>query len=880
MAAVRTTTLLCPLALLATLACGDPVAPDVSREEPVARPTPTGPVTSLVTSRGGSLSVTTDEGAVVTLTVPPNALGGDIDVTLTPLPAPSGLWFSVQLEPSWLRLYTPFQVDVVLPSTAEIADAGLILGTGADRIYLPTTVDQVARRVSSRSLSFFALGQTTGGAALAPAPSSHSPGGQLTAGPTSCATLQAAAQSTFDDLMASGRSEAAIRALLNVGALMQKQGCDSSSLLEQAENVACEEVAGVVQQARGTPTVAYGDFERQTRDILVWAGLLTLLGSDCNGQSDWQSAIDGEIADFLQFYSPRLQNLTGYAWETFQDLRQEALTVLDLYATAIQLSIPAAVADNLLNDAFNPTVRQMRDVAFALCRDQDWHYPLSRVTSTGLFSGRDIIGQTPPRPGTLLPPSSYSDFTDSDIFRDLQYCGTRIDLAGVVTSGGALPTVTAGTEGSVGNHTGEVSLSVPTRGHLRLSGDLLGFTCWNDVDADTEVELAVNGSVVRTLPRDGDGYLGVEPLDIDIQALADAAGITPRQGTSHELVLSRLRSGCSERLWGEDRYDLVTATLEWVNPTLEATVVLADTLMPGEEHEATVVVSVVDQMGESSHSAGIDVELSVAGATASSLSGSTDASGTFRTVLIPDGSGGNAVTLVANAVSFEGATATATRTAAVGAGGARMVSSRYGARGQVYIGTTVNESGEVVEGGYGYDGAFSAAVSVEGSGNITLSGSLGTTVSVDGAGRITSIIGQADSDMQKVSTDSMGAHVMGSGQGNAIVTFEVTGAPLDVRLSATVFARPHNNSVSIGSESGRARVRIMELDPDSHSSVVGVVFEMDSRTAPSPADTTITLPPGVYEFLGVAGTSTGTGCRGCQVDSESSVAFQLMFGGS
>ncbi|HSB11682.1 MAG TPA: hypothetical protein VLM38_19490 [Blastocatellia bacterium] len=92
-------------------------APDLSRS-----------VTATITTQGGTIIATASDGTRFTLTIPPAALLGDAEVTMTPvayvdeLPLSGGLVAAVQLEPEGLLLWEPASLTFEPPAPVPLAE--------------------------------------------------------------------------------------------------------------------------------------------------------------------------------------------------------------------------------------------------------------------------------------------------------------------------------------------------------------------------------------------------------------------------------------------------------------------------------------------------------------------------------------------------------------------------------------------------------------------------------------------------------------------------------------------------------------------------------------------------------------------------------------
>jgi hypothetical protein len=418
--------------------------------------------------------------------------------------------------------------------------------------------------------------------------------------------------------------------------------------------------------------------------ILHWVGVAAQYSPDCPAHGTYLAAIDGEITDFLSWYEPRLEGVTSPDFGTFVDLKQELLRCWDVATQAYSLGLPAAAA-HVENQAVIPTLGKMREIAYALGRDDGWHFALNKLTTFGFFSGRSILGIADPRvcdtslnpPRCYVPPSQYGPFTNADIYEDLQFCGTDITVNARVASGGTLANAAAGGGGSPGVKTDAIVIDCPTRGTVEVGGRIATMTCFTTgEEADDKIVFALDGTDVLTILRPlGDDYLQGTPAAIDIMTAAAEAGITPKEGASHELALRRKRTHCSDDLWGPVEYTLLRATLNWKNPTLEVEVQMPDQVQPGEVVNVDVRVKVIDQLGQASFFDAIDIVLQSSGGLLSQLQGETDAQGYFRTTMTVDnnvlaaaaarGATLQGVVVNATATSFEGVTAQGSKSATV-----------------------------------------------------------------------------------------------------------------------------------------------------------------------------------------------------------------------
>lgn len=854
--------------LAALLACDDaPTAPPDS--PPVVElppPTGTGPVSAVITSAGGTLTTTTDGGAVVTLTIPENAVLAPTEVTVRPLAADSSARVGLLLEPASLRLHAPFDLKIVLPENVEPVDPVLLLGEADAAVPLATRFDPATRTLSTGALAVFgttresapSTGSLGAVAALSPGDGSNN---TVSVARMSCSELTASAQRSFDGFVADQKFERAMAAVLSIGAVLQKANCDPLPFLEQARGVACERAQAAFDEVKNEPTADFGEFVRQTNRVISWAELLQLLAADCPAASAWPGVIDQEITEFLAFFQERLDGLAANDFQTFLDLKKEALTLIPLRLNAILLGLLEA-GDMVLEDAFRPALDRMRNIGYTLCRDEGWHYPLSRLTSTGFFAGRDIIGVDAPRERDVPMTDMTAGFSDQEIFADIQHCGTRLDVKSIVASGGTLAGDVVGTKGTPGSHVPELTLETPTRGSIRLAGDLRAMTCWNSVQADTAIEVTLNGKLVRTLSRADDAYIGDDGLLLEIGELSDSAGITPQEGVSHDLVFTRLRTDCPESLWGEPEYELLTITLDWVNPTLSVEIDYPETVVPGAQHEAAVRVAVIDQLGKTAYFPDVDVALTVTGGSTSVLSGKTDSSGYFRTSISAAAEGAEPVRIVANARSFEGATAEATHTAAITGGMARFVSARATAYALAWVGWRSELSREAQADTVHTPSAnisVNATAQHDSAGHANASATISHNVMLAADDRIVSVNGDAQASLRISGTNG---NPQADPLANGHVYFEVIGAPVTIHFSGTIGGQVSGGSIRLGL-----------MNPDEPSRAITWLIE-NFHPHTAVLDRTVTLEPGLYFFGGTVAVTDG--CRDCILENEGKTTWKMI----
>jgi len=107
------------------------------------------PATATITAAGGSVEASDAAGATLSLQVPPGAIRGEVDVTLTPRAPRGGVRASYDLEPAGFRFFAPVAVTLTLPAGSDPSGATLLLTQGGAAVPLPTDHDGAARRATA-----------------------------------------------------------------------------------------------------------------------------------------------------------------------------------------------------------------------------------------------------------------------------------------------------------------------------------------------------------------------------------------------------------------------------------------------------------------------------------------------------------------------------------------------------------------------------------------------------------------------------------------------------------------------------------------------------------------------------------------------------------
>ena len=527
------------------------------------------PVTARIGPEGGRVAASTDRGASVEIRFPSGALRRATDITLRPLATASPSQLAVDLEPAGLLLYADAAVTVTLPDGEGLADGQLFVGVSPDEgTLLPTLSTGNTLEGTLRAFGTAADGGVIWSASRLSSASFTFSGGSntLQAQPVACAQLISSMEAQFQGYLALGEFERAIAVASGIASLLQRAACPGvADWVATATQTACVALQEAINAAASAPTTSARAFRDQTRPIVHWEGIgqeWPRFDDECAASPNAFPAIAAEGADFVDFHAAEVAALQSGDWSAFTDLKDHAMTAWDLFSEAQFLGL-LDTEEQLRDSVFTPAVAAMRTVAYGLCRQDGWHYALSRLTPTGFFASRDIIGQPTPRPGPLNPPpDDYAGLTADTIFGDLQGCGTEIELWGEAGPGGATDVALLGGAAAPGKPTVEGAVEIPIGGEIVIGGRVDGFTCWDGSSADERLEVRLAGTVIRTISRGPDGYVSGE-VRIDADSAASTAGLTPVDGNTNRLTIRRIRTGCDERLWGPEEFDLADVTITW-----------------------------------------------------------------------------------------------------------------------------------------------------------------------------------------------------------------------------------------------------------------------------------------------------------------------------
>ncbi len=620
-----------PFSLLWMLSCSDdPTSPP----DDDGGPPPSGKVTKTITSAGGAISTKTQRDAMIALTFPAGAVGSSIDITLNPASSPTGSWINVSIEPANVVFLKDIDVVVTAPNDVTFDESQqLFAGTKSDPVLLPTTANVSARTLQTTIRGFGAdavdkVGFVPRTAALQVDKIANN----IAAGSFDCQRHVEVADSALIEFIATEEYEAAIRAVLAAASCSQRENCpEADTWVTSTSQTACDALSTALLSA-GDVVDNYRELRTNIALITYWAAMVRRINPACSSLGAVESTIANKITEFRTFFDDELQNLTNEDYTAFGNLKNEARDVNKLFTESLFLA-EDAVATALQNDALYPTLADMRETAYDLCRQDGWHYPLSNLTSVAFYAETDVPGLPAPRNPAIDEPALYGPFTDDEIWDDIQFCATRTNVSTTVASGGTLAVEPAGGGSVPDSHVREITIRTPTRGKLVLEGSIGGFTCWNDIAADNTLIFEIGTRQVLTRTRTADEYLAT-PVEFDMKQLAQQAGIVITDASQVTMTVKRVRTSCDERLWGSAAYELLKINMDVEGPTIVITENMPPTVDPGDTVLLDVNVELRDQLDVPSVGAGVPVTITAFGATVLAPNGVTDANGIFQTHVV------------------------------------------------------------------------------------------------------------------------------------------------------------------------------------------------------------------------------------------------------
>jgi hypothetical protein len=517
-------------------------------------------VSLLLTSDGGEVEVETRNGALLVMYFPENSIGGEAEITLTPLEPTDKSWLRVELGPPGQQLWQPVEIMVAVPNGVELNEfTSLAFGNGDASYPIPTEIDFNNRMLYATAYS---LGYVFDEAKQTVNPHQI----ELEVVQLTCPLIVATGHALLETLkifpnFATGH---ALYSLIRTITTELECEEDAEQLIEDIREVGCAGLKSAKEDALepGIEIKNIDDFKRYFVPAYVWAGEAKAVGAtDCGtGSGDVGTDVVETAGSLYDNLSLHFDGLAGTMDpDDFEKLRKEAKSLFELASELTALDL-GDEANELLYDVFQPVIATLRNLAYAMSRTDEDVVWLTRATAASLG----------------IPPGVI-DF-DEKILDDIQYClTTDVKLVSKNGNGDELGKVEGLGGGAMpGMQTTTGMLPIMEEGKLTLSGDILGFQCHatpDPIDAEDEIIIRLNGTRVRALskPRATGDFLAAS-ANIDISQIFNTAGITYTGGQTYTLTIVRKRPQllneaetveyCPLYLYGAREYELFTIELE------------------------------------------------------------------------------------------------------------------------------------------------------------------------------------------------------------------------------------------------------------------------------------------------------------------------------
>ena len=501
---------------------------------------------------GGSVVLTSSDGAVFSLSVPAGALTKTTTIVLSTATATSAQHFSLQFEPKGLVLAGGLSATLTVTLRA---DASLPAKGGLLYDAVPTPFTRLADGRLQVQLSHFAgtpaasasgRAQTQSLHALAtPAASTCSPqlggsDGSLTADDAIEIELYGQCMvAAVNALAANAQYAAAVRLASATAAYLQAAGVgDAAGFINQASSIACIAYRDALSTARSTPVTTMGTLYAVLKPMLFWEGVRQSFGATCTGvgATDFMDVTNTKTGEAAAFYATQKPALTDTTSTQYAAAAKEAGAAHDTVAQVRSLQPSPAVQTVLttqIEQRAEPSLLDaMLQAPWQRCRDSGDYSELIRLM--------DLMNQ----------PQAVKDAA--------QYCATQLS-AQARDNTGAVTATLAPTQGGVSaaqrNTTG--GLQVSRDGKLSLTGPIGALQCPADSSGGTEsLLIKLDGTTVQTI--NVAPYLQTQ-LDIVVQAALTAAGVadTAAQTT---LTVERAGQPC-DGYWGGNPAPLLSLSL-------------------------------------------------------------------------------------------------------------------------------------------------------------------------------------------------------------------------------------------------------------------------------------------------------------------------------
>lgn len=510
---------------------------------------------------GGSLVLSTEEGASVTLALPDGALDSNTTVRIETVATVGRQRFHLRFSPAGLVLAAGARatVRIQLPRSTSLP-ADLVLGY--DGALVPFTRD--ANGVLDVQLAHFAeapagpsvqspqrTSDAMPAASSGPACGGVPQLGDFAVGGLSDAELASAADygrcvlGAVQQLAASGAFLDAVNLANATARYLQSIGTgDPGGFIAQADQITCATYRSVLDRAIATPVNSMGQLQALVRPILFWESAIQQRGGRCAQVADdeYRTVIANKMAEAAAFYAtrgPAVSNVESPAYaEAVAEAREQQATVRQVQS----LNPPAPFNATLIATVRDATEQVAQPALLATMLQAPWQ----RCRTTGQYDRLMELMQLMQRPPSVQ--------------RAARHCGVQLMARSLNASGSQEIARLTQSLGGVDATTERVTatLVVPSDGQIRLLGPIRALQCpAGTVSNQERIEVRINGALIGTFT----GTTVADPeLSFTMTALLAAAGIASTDFREATLTVDRVGNGCAG-YWGTAPQRLATITL-------------------------------------------------------------------------------------------------------------------------------------------------------------------------------------------------------------------------------------------------------------------------------------------------------------------------------
>jgi hypothetical protein len=520
--------------------------------------------TQVITTGGGSISLTTENGTQFELSVPAGALPTDTSITLQSQDKIGGQYFNLRLLPAGLLFSNGIQatLTIALPSGVSLPASGALAYDGVPFPFtrLPDGRLQLLlsgfASGSTLAPAVFAKPQKTAGISETPHVTSSSTcagvpqlgnfaEGELTAAEVNEADVYGQCMLAAVSAMASqGQYAQAARTASAIAAYLQRIGAGgASSHLAQAQAITCAAYKDRLDQARATPVTTMDSLYRLVKPILFWEMTAQQLGANCTvspyniALDDYQTVTNSKTSEALTYYQARKASITSTQGVEYTEAVQEAkdsqITVSEVKALRPSAPVKAVLAAQIEQRAQPGLLDAMLQAPWQRCRD------------SGNYDKLIELMQTLDKPQVVKTAA--------------QYCATQLDAQAKDASNSVTAVLSPSLGGVRANEQRTSgSIAVQKDGKLFISGLIQKLQCPIGSEGGSEsLVIKFNGITVST--QTGTPYLA-NTLALSIASLLQAVNILPENFTGGALTLERSGSPCGG-YWGDSPTPLLSANL-------------------------------------------------------------------------------------------------------------------------------------------------------------------------------------------------------------------------------------------------------------------------------------------------------------------------------